>query len=93
VSIFLLIFDRRVGLLSLSEFPESDRDRALTARHKAELEFVGKEIVLLEAATRDDLRRTHARYFGRKALDTLLTTASGGEVVISQSTDLDDRQT
>jgi hypothetical protein len=75
--------------MSVGEYSEVDRDLALAARRSAEIEFRGKEIVLLEADALEDLRKTHARYFGKKALGTLATTASGGEVVISQASDLE----
>jgi len=70
VKIFLLIYGRSVGLMSVSEFPEAERKEALAARRSAEMEFRGKEIVLLEANALEDLRKTHARYFGKKALGT-----------------------
>jgi hypothetical protein len=85
---FLLIYDRHVGLMSITEFAEDDRQSAVAARRAAEVEFQGKEIVLLEAHELDDLKKTHARYFGKKALDLLANTASGGGVVISQAVDI-----
>lgn len=88
MKIFLLIYDRNVGLMSVGEFTEAERESALEARRSAEVEFRGKEIVLLEADALDDLRKTHARYFGKKALGMLASTASGGEVVISQASDV-----
>jgi hypothetical protein len=85
---FLLVYDRHIGLMSIQEFAEDDRQSAVAARRAAEIEFQGQEIVLLEAHSLDDLKKTHARYFGKKALDQLAATASGGEVVVSHVVDL-----
>jgi hypothetical protein len=65
VSHFLVVYDRATGELLRMERYESD-DSALQARFRAESEFSargGVEIVALTAATEDDLRRTHGRYF------------------------------
>ena len=62
---FLLIYDRSAGkLVRQEEFERSGL--ALDARFAAEEEFVGRpeiEIVAFTAASEEDLRRTHARYF------------------------------
>lgn len=62
---FLLVYDRAAGeLVRQLSFAESAA--ALEARFAAEREFGGQsniEIVALSAASEDDLRRTHARYF------------------------------
>jgi len=83
------VYDRHIGLMSITEFAEEDRQAAVVARRAAEVEFQGKEIVLLEAQELDDLMKTHARYFGKKALDQLASTASGGGVVISGAVNID----
>lgn len=63
---FLLVYDRAAGKL-LEEQQFSQRVEALQARfateklHRAESENV--EVVVVSAASRDDLLRTHARYF------------------------------
>jgi hypothetical protein len=85
---FLLVYDRHIGLMSITEFAEDDRQSAVAARRAAEIEFQGKEIVLLEAHEVDDLMKTHARYFGKKALDQLASTASGGGVIVSGAVDI-----
>jgi len=66
--IFLIEYDRRQGrLVSLKPFDESKRRSAERARLKLELrlnaEGIQHEVVLLEAASEDALKRTHRRYF------------------------------
>ena len=69
--IFLIVYDRhQAKLLEKSTFHDQDRDAARTARSKAESEVVNStsdplsiEIVLLQAESESDLRKTHARYF------------------------------
>ena len=62
---FLLVYDRGAGkLLRLQRYAAGSD--ALEARFLAEREFNGDaniEIVALAAASEDDLRRTHGRYF------------------------------
>ena len=62
---FLLVFDRsQARLLGLDEY--SNREAALAARFDAEkrhAESVDIEVVVLSAASRDELKRTHSRYF------------------------------
>ena len=66
--IFLLEYDRRQGrLITFRTFNESSRGNAEKARLDLELKRsrmeAPREIVLLEAATEDALRKTHRRYF------------------------------
>jgi hypothetical protein len=62
---FLLVFDRAKGsLISAEEY--SVRSQALQARFDAERAHrhdPSIEVVVLNARSEDDLRRTHARYF------------------------------
>lgn len=71
---FLLVYDRRAGQL-LHEESYSDGVEALLARFQAEADFRDDprdvEIVVLGARSRDDLLRTHGRYF--RSLAELLT--------------------
>ncbi|MHB8873934.1 MAG: hypothetical protein ACYC8T_09645 [Myxococcaceae bacterium] len=64
---FLLVYNRRAGhVQKLSVYPESDRERAITDRfalEQKEREHPEMEVVLLGAASLEDLERTHARYF------------------------------
>lgn len=62
---FLLIYDRPKGtLLSLTEYPEDQRDIAYAERRRLELSKPAHiEVVILEATSEADIRRTHRRYF------------------------------
>jgi hypothetical protein len=61
----------------LDEYLPGDRQQAEEARLSIELKLlrakVEREVVLLEAATQKDLRKTHRRYF--EGLDQLLKPA------------------
>lgn len=66
--LFLVEYDRAQGrLVSITRFADSEAASASRARLELELELnrasVDREVVLLEAATESDLRRTHRRYF------------------------------
>ncbi len=66
--IFLIEYDRERGRIeTITSFNESERKTAEDARleleRKLNLEGNRNEIVLLEAASEDALRRTHGRYF------------------------------
>ncbi|HKQ61718.1 MAG TPA: hypothetical protein VJS92_10520 [Candidatus Polarisedimenticolaceae bacterium] len=66
--IFLVEYDRKQGqLLRLDTFDDSGRLKAEEARHTLEQELqrrgVQHEVVLLEAASEEALRKTHRRYF------------------------------
>ena len=76
--IFLLQYDRAAGkLMKIVPFLDSQRDESSSARLSLELELnhtkIGHEVVLLEAASEEALRKTHRRYF--ENLDTLARTA------------------
>jgi hypothetical protein len=67
--IFLIHYDRKSGqTLTFKDYQESERQLALDDRLKLEIEFntgvASQEIILLEAASREALRHTHAKYFG-----------------------------
>ena len=73
---FLLVYDRASGEL-VRQHAYDDDTAALRARFEAEREFGEQpniEIVALSAASEEDLRRTHARYFLR--LDELAARMS-----------------
>ena len=66
--IFLIEYDRSCGkLIQLQPFADADAAHARTRRLQLELERmssnVGHEIVILEAASESQLRKTHRRYF------------------------------
>lgn len=66
--IFLIEYDRPSGqIVTKRVFQDTERLQAENSRLKIELELdrkgVDHEVILLEAASEDDLRRTHRRYF------------------------------
>lgn len=66
--IFLLEYDRPRGeLVSMRSFPDIDRRLAADIRLARELglhrEGIQREVVLLQAASEDVLRKTHRHYF------------------------------
>lgn len=66
--IFLIEYNRSAGhIVTIREFDDSQRREAEDLRLEIELDLnrkgVGHEVVLLEAASEDELRRTHRRYF------------------------------
>jgi len=66
--IFLIEYDRSRGeIVTFRTFDDSERLRAEDARLELELELnrlgTEHEVVILEAATEEALRRTHRRYF------------------------------
>jgi len=65
---FLLVYDRATGSLlrDPAAFAAGEREAALTLRFAVEKEYrdnTDVEVVVLGAESRDDLLRTHARYF------------------------------
>lgn len=82
--LFLIEYDRSNGsLVSIQDFPDSQRRRAEEARLARELDLrqAGREreVVVLEAANRETLRRTHRRYF--EAIHDLARSMEGFIVV------------
>jgi len=78
--IFLIEYNRREGQIVTScEFDDSQRREAENARLEIELDLnrrgVDHEVVLLEAASKDALHRTHQRYF--EDLTQILKSAGG----------------
>jgi hypothetical protein len=64
----LVEYDRALGSVAqITVYEDSEREFAENARLTLELKLnqqgIKKEIVLLEAASEDALRRTHRRYF------------------------------
>jgi hypothetical protein len=64
---FLILYDQARGkLLDLVEFADEEREAALERRFELERQHhrdSNIEVVVLGAATRADLERTHGRYF------------------------------
>lgn len=67
MALFLVVYDRsRAHTVDLVRYEASQRRSALQARNDRELQELENpeiEVVILEADSEDDLRRTHARYF------------------------------
>lgn len=66
--IFLIEYDRPKGhIVTFQRFEDSERVKAAKSRLDLELDLnrrgIDHEVVLLEAASEDALRRTHRRYF------------------------------
>jgi hypothetical protein len=78
--IFLIEYNRREGrIVTIQDFDDSHRGDAEDLRLDIELVLnrkgVDHEVVLLEAASKDALHRTHQRYFAD--LHQLLKSGSG----------------
>jgi hypothetical protein len=72
---FLIEFDRVSGASRIRDFSGEDSGRrAMEARFQAEdaRASVNVEVVVLQAESEDDLRRTHSRYF--EPLNELVTS-------------------
>ena len=66
--IFLIQYNRELGrIIKIEPFDDADNERAEDERLKLELDLsrkhVDDEVVLLEAASEEAVRRTHRRYF------------------------------
>jgi hypothetical protein len=81
--IFLIEYNRSKGsIVTFRDFDDSQRREAEESRLDIELALnrkgVDHEVVLLEAASKDAMHRTHQRYF--VGLDQLLKSGSGQDV-------------
>lgn len=67
MSYYLLVYDRRLGeVLEQREYSLVERERAWRERETLVAERIGDpniEVVLLNAHSREDLLKTHSRYF------------------------------
>lgn len=66
--LFLIEYDRDRGrIVTIRSFNDSNGERAADSRLQLELELnlrgIKNEVVLLDAASEDALRRTHRQYF------------------------------
>lgn len=80
--LFLIEYDRSRGrIVTFRAFDDSERQKAEGARLEMELGLnrleTEREVVLMEAATEEALRRTHRRYF--ESLAELVESPSGGD--------------
>jgi len=79
--IFLIEYHRPKGrIVTFKRFKDSERLEAQKSRLDLELDLnhrgVDHEVVLLEARSKDALRRTHRRYFENAS--QILKSATGG---------------
>lgn len=75
--IFLIDYDRSKGeIVTLRSFADSERrdvdDLRLALELRLNQEKIDREVVVLDAESEADLRRTHRRYF--ETLESLATT-------------------
>ena len=80
--LFLIEYDRPSGqIVKFLEFDSSNRSTAESSRLDIELDLsrrkIDHEVVLLEAASEEALRRTHRRYFENAS--QIAKTAIGGQ--------------
>ena len=66
--LFLIEYDRKGGrIVTFSVFDDSEKQKAVDSRLEMELELYRRgtehEVVLLEAASEETVRRKHRRYF------------------------------
>jgi hypothetical protein len=81
--IFLIEYDRRESrIVTFRDFADSQRREAEDSRLGIELDLnregIDHEVVLLEAASKDALLRTHQRYFADL---TEILKSAGGQIV------------
>jgi len=79
--VFLIQYNRRLGCtVLLKRFDDGERMHAENARLELELELNRRgnrdEVVLLDAANEEALRRTHRRYFENAS--QIVTSATSG---------------
>jgi molybdopterin converting factor small subunit len=78
---FLIVYDPATGVSEVTEYQDDATADALKDRLKAEISAlernVTREIVVLNAKNVDDLRETHARYFGDTTLRREVTRLLG----------------
>jgi hypothetical protein len=74
---FLIVYNRRTGAVDVREFPAGQGREAIRARFEAEAEHRSEpdiEVVVIGSRSRNELLRTHSRYF-RSARELLTGTA------------------
>ena len=64
MTIFVISYHRRTGAKSIAEFSDDQDEAAFTRRRELERTVDdGTEVVILRGKDRNQLERTHARYF------------------------------
>ncbi|MFV2062029.1 MAG: hypothetical protein ACC726_00780 [Chloroflexota bacterium] len=66
MSYFVIVYDQRSGKVRVEEYPDDAGQAALDRRfelEEANRERPQVEVVMMSAGSREDLERTHRRYF------------------------------
>jgi len=70
--LFLVRYDRKSGIADWRQYPDAEAGAVKRDREEAEGDARRRglplEIVVLQARSKDDLKLTHAKYFGDEAL-------------------------
>jgi len=75
---FLVVYNRRTGENTVREFPPGQGREAIRARFEAEGQNRGNsdiEVVVLGSRSREELLKTHSRYF-RSAREMVKSTSA-----------------
>jgi hypothetical protein len=75
---FLVVYNRRTGENTVREFPPGQGREAIRARFEAERQNRGNsdiEVVVLGSQSREELLKTHSRYF-RSAREMVKSTSA-----------------
>lgn len=66
---YLVVYNRRTGEVTVRDFGPAERDAAFRARFEVEASVSDDdiEVVVLGGKSREDLARTHGRYFASVA--------------------------
>jgi hypothetical protein len=79
--VYLISFDPASGESDVLEYPDAGLGKATEQRLQLELRAlrngVKREVVILSAKNLDDLRTTHARYFGDSGLKNNIASLLG----------------
>lgn len=71
---YLIVYDpKKRETLLMERYPDTEGARVRERRLKLELQHRGKEleVLVLQAASEESLRITHARYFGKIDLEAI----------------------
>lgn len=79
--VYLISFDPAHGKSDVFEYPDAELNEAMQHRLRLELQALkqreSREVVVFSAKNRDDLRATHARYFGDSGLKDNIASLLG----------------
>jgi hypothetical protein len=79
--VYLISFNPADGESDVFEYQDADLDQAMQHRLRLEVQTLkqreSREVVVFSARNRDDLRATHARYFGDSGLKDNIASLLG----------------